>query len=476
MKKIYILVLQSYLGPLVMTFFIALFILDMQFLWKYVDDLVGKGLQWYLIAELLFYASATFVPLALPLAILLSSLMTIGNLGEHYELVAMKAAGVSLWKIMRPLIILTILISMFAFYFSNNVLPVSNLKFRSLLYDIKRKKLAFNIKEGIFYHGLEDYTIRIGKKEKDGIHIKDVLIYNHKESMGNIDVTSAESGKMESSADGRYIIFTLYNGYNYKDKVDQRGYRETKPFERTYFREEIRRFDLKSFELSRTNEELFKDHYAMLNVQQLNKSIDSLRSKLEDKQKKFRDKFKNNYRFYSQSDTIKTNKKDTINDMKGEFLKNFKTFDQKRILDFAINAAKSLKKSITYNKDALQSDKKLILKHEVVWHKKFTLSFACFVLFFIGAPLGAIIRKGGLGLPVVMSAIFFILFHVLSITGEKYVKEDVVQPYIGMWISSAVLLPLGIFLTYKATTDSPLMDTDSWIKFLNKILKKPNKQ
>ena len=205
MKKIYLLVLRSYMGPLILTFFVAVFILLMQFLWKYIDDLVGKGLEWYIVLELLFYASSTFVPLALPLAILLSSIMTFGNLGEHYELVAMKSAGISLWKIMRPLIVLTIAISGIAFYFSNNILPVANLKFKSLLYDVRKQKLAFDITEGIFYNGMESIVMRIGKKEKDDRSIGDVMIYNHLSRQGNTDLTVADSGRMETSPDGRYL-------------------------------------------------------------------------------------------------------------------------------------------------------------------------------------------------------------------------------------------------------------------------------
>ena len=224
-KKIYQLLLRSYIGPLMMTFFIALFILLMQFLWKYIDDLVGKGLEWYIIAKLLFYASSTFVPLALPLAILLSSLMTFGNLGEHYELVAMKASGISLRKAMMPLIILSIFISGFAFFFSNNVLPVANLKFKSLLYDVKKQKLAFNLKEGMFYHGIQNFVIRVEQKEEDGRTIHDVMIYDHSDKMGNVKVTVAKSGIMEMSPDQQSIIFQLFDGYSYEEKFDQKGYR-----------------------------------------------------------------------------------------------------------------------------------------------------------------------------------------------------------------------------------------------------------
>ncbi len=450
-----------------MTFFIALFILDMQFLWKYVDDLVGKGLEWQMIGRLLFYASSTFVPMALPLAILLSSLMTFGNLGEHYELVAMKAAGISLKKIMLPLVILSIVISISAFYFSNNVLPGANLKFQSLLYDIRKQKLAFNIKEGIFYNGLNNYTIRIGKKDKDGIHIEDVMIYNHSKKMGNIDVTIAKTGKMESTADGRYIIFTLYNGYSYQEKVDVKGYRISRPFQRTKFKEEYRRFDLKEFELNHTDDDLFKDHYLMLNMDQLKKSIDSLSNLISKEQVKFSTAYLKNHKLYSKIDT--TIKIDTLKPLKADFLSNFDNSEKQKITDYAINSAQIARNNVKYHTDLFIKKNEKIIKHWVVWHKKFTLSFACFVLFFIGAPLGAIIRKGGLGLPVVISVLFFILFHITSITGEKYAKALVLDPAVGMWISSAVLLPIGIFLTYKATTDSPLLDTDAWRKIFRKL-------
>src|SRR5210317_332391 len=237
MKKIYLLVLRSYLGPLILTFFVAVFILLMQFLWKYIDDLVGKGLEWYVVMELLFYASSTFVPLALPLAILLSSIMTFGNLGEHYELVAMKSSGISLWKIMRPLIILSIAISGVAFYYSSNVLPIANLKFKSLLYDVRKQKLAFDITEGIFYNGMDGFVMRVGQKERDDRTIRDVMIYNHLEKQGNTDLTVADSGRMESTPDGRYLIFHLFNGYNYQEQYDQKNYRSNRQFQKTKFKE-----------------------------------------------------------------------------------------------------------------------------------------------------------------------------------------------------------------------------------------------
>ncbi len=473
MKKIYILILKSYLGPLVMTFFIALFVLVMQFLWKYIDDLVGKGLEWYLIAELLFYASATFVPLALPLAILLSSLMTFGNLGEHYELVSMKAAGISLQKAMRPLVIVSILISMLAFYFSNNVLPIANLKFQSLYYDIREKKLAFNIKEGIFYNELDGYTIRIAEKESDDIHIKDVMIHDHTDGLGNINVTIAKSGKMEATPDGRYMIFTLYNGHDYAEKVDESGHRKNRPFERSTFTEKYMKFDLGNFAMNHTDETLFKKHYMMLNIKQLNQSVDSLNQIENDKVEKFKSSFQNNLPIYTKIDSIDFTQKDTA--IVGDLLTELNAANRINLLQKASTNTQSISNTLKFTMEEEERAQEVIRKFIITIHEKFTLSFACLILFFIGAPMGAIIRKGGLGFPVVISVIFFIIFHIASITGKKYVIAGILAPEIGMWLASLLLLPIGIFLTYKATNDAPVLDADNYRKFFRFILNIINK-
>lgn len=469
MKKIDTLVLKTYVGPLLLTFFISLFILLMQFLWKYIDDLVGKGLEWYIIAELLFYASSTFVPLALPLAILLSSLMTFGSLGEYYELVAMKSAGISLRKIMRPLIILSLLISAFAFYFSNNILPVANLKFKSLLYDVRKKKLAVNIKEGIFYNDLEDYVIRVGRKGKDGNMIYNVLIYNHTEKKGNIDVTVADSGLMQSSPDQKFLLFTLYDGYNYLDIVDQKNAKMNNPFQRTYFKVQQQKFDLSGFELNRTDEDLFKNNYQMLTIRQLNYFIDSLGNSLVGRRESLAKQFEINYKAYSSIDSSwqSTLPPDSVAGM--NMLAGFSTDQQARIASHALATARNVKKSLEYHVKSLQTSEEYLAKHKIVWHRKFTLSFACLILFFIGAPLGAIIRKGGLGLPAVISVFLFILYHIISMIGEKSSLTGAMEVPVGMWLSSVVLLPLGIFLTYKATTDSPLMDLEVWNKVFGRF-------
>ena len=475
MKKLDWFILKSYLGPLVMTSFIALFILLMQFLWKYIDDLVGKGLEWYIIFKLLFYASSTFVPLALPLAILLSSLMMFGNLGENYELVAMKSAGISLSRIMAPLIILSIFISGLAFYFSDIILPTANLKFLSLLYDIREKKLAFNIKEGVFYNGIEGFVIRVGKKDPDGNTIRDVMVYDHSKHQGEISLTVAEWGKMELTPDKRFLIFRLYNGTNYEERTDLRQAERTRPFQRTKFKEQYQMFDLSTFQLTRTDEKLFKSNYEMLNIGQLRHSIDSINNDYHQDRNNFEKNFIHNYYYLSTIDTIsKLSGNESLKKFNPEVLGDFDLTERHKLYEQAKNTASSVKENISMNKESLYIKSKLIHKHEVVLHKKFTFSIACFLLFFIGGPLGAIIRKGGLGLPAVISTVFFILFWILSFIGEKYTDEGVLPAYEGMWIAPAVLLPIGIFLTYKATVDASLLDMDAWFKLFKKIFPSQN--
>ncbi len=460
----------------------------MQFLWKYIDDLVGKGLEGDVIAQLLFYASATFVPMALPLAILLSSLMTFGNLGEHYELVAMKAAGISVWKIMRPLVILSVVISITAFLFSNYVQPYANLKFQSLLYDVRQQKLAFDITEGVFYHGIENYVIRVGEKDNDGRTIYDVKIYDHTDRLGNIKVTTAESGYMEMSPDQQSIIFTLFDGYAYTDIVSERNYRENRPFERTAFKQQRIRFDLSEFNMNRTKEDLFKSHYTMLNIKQLNLSVDSLDERFQERKDRYKSSFQRRFQNLSTLDTsakvmktvsaideadslsVNSNQQDTLYKLKWPLITNFDKKEKTTMLDMALTAARSARDNVIFNKNDFNYQQENIRKHLIAWHKKFTLSIACLILFFIGAPMGAIIRKGGLGLPVVMAVLFFVIYHITSITGEKAAKVGDLDIVTGVWLSSIVLFPMGLFLTFKATTDAALLDVDSWKKMIKKIV------
>ena len=474
--------IKSFLGPFVFTFFISLFILLLQFLWKYIDDMVGKGLELFVIAKLMFFASSTFVSYALPLAILLSSLMTFGNLGEHYELVAAKAAGISLRKLMKPLIVLAVMLSVSAFLFSNYVLPVANLKFRSLLYDIQQQKLAFNINEGIYYDGMEGFVIRVGRKGKDNQSIYDVQIYDHSARMGNTIVTTAESGLMELTPNQKGIVFTLNNGYRYTDVTDQASYRRTRPFEIMRFKKQTRTFDLSEYKLNRTNEDLFKSHYLMLNIEQLNLSIDSLSKQRIKRLNVYQERFIKRNAYLAQLDTLAETKNDTLvlspvdsmemaiyDTLKYPLLDNFSTDSKHLIIDNALKNARSSKENIIFFKDEQKMRKHVITKHKIVWHQKFTLSVACLIFFFIGAPLGAIIRKGGLGLPVVISVLFFVLYYIVSMTSENAARTGKLDADFAIWISTIVILPLGLFLTYKATTDAPLLDAESWKKVFHRF-------
>ena len=489
MKKLHKYMLRSFLGPFVFTFFVALFVLLLQFLWKYLDDLVGKGLEWHIIARLMFYASSTFVPLALPLAVLLSSLMTFGNLGENYELVAIKSAGISLRKAMMPLIVLTVFLSIGAFLFSNYVLPVANLKFGSLLYDVRQKKLAFNLNEGIFNYGLDNYVIYIGKKDKDNKTIYDVKIYDHSDRQGNKKVVTADKGIVELSPDQTKVVFTLFNGSRYSEITDQRNYRVSRPFEILHFKKFIRTFDLSQFQMSHTNEDLFKSHYSMQNIKQLNHSIDSLSLIREQRLDYFKKRFLMQYPLLAKAEmdssaikqeTLADTKQKTVTDttvsdtiapyhLTYPLTGNFDTETQLRIVETAQKQARNTKDNVIFYKDELEGKQERIIRHEVVWHQKFTLSLACLIFFFIGAPLGAIIRKGGLGFPVVVSVLVFVLYYIISISGEKAAKTGEWNVIVGMWTSTFVIMPLGLFLTYKATADAPLLDYESWKRFFDKF-------
>jgi lipopolysaccharide export system permease protein len=428
-----------------MTFFIAVFILLMQFLWRYIDDLVGKGLDSFVILKLLIFASASLVPLALPLAILLSSIMTFGNMAEHYELAACKSAGVSLQKVMMPLIMFAFALGIGAFFFSNYILPKANLKMGSLLYDVRQQQPGVSIQEGVFYNGIKDYSIKINKKDPDGIIIKDIMIYSHSPSLGSNKLTTAESGKMVMSDDERYLLITLYNGFDYEEQENRKkGNIDTHPLIRSSFKENALRFDLSAFKLNRTNEDLFKNSYQMLNVIQLQKSEDTLIMDYVRRENEFARNLQPYYAFLRDS-YRRVHKPVNIKFTKKDFILNFDRADRAKILEAAANNARNVKSYTTSTLDDLSIKKDNIAHNRIEWHLKFTLSFACLVLFFIGAPLGAIIRKGGLGMPMVVSTCFFLLFHVLSITGRKFVQQGVLEAWQGMWLASAILLPIGVF-------------------------------
>jgi lipopolysaccharide export system permease protein len=468
-------IIKSYVGPFIFTFFISLFVLLMQFLWKYLEDLVGKGLDFSVVAELLLYASASLVPLALPLAILLSSIMTFGNFGENYELAAMKASGISLQRVMKPLIIVSIFISMGAFLFSNYVLPYANLKFGALLYDVMNQKPALNIVEGVYYNGIEGYVLRVGKKAKDGKTLEKIFIYDHTQHRGNVKVINAEKGKMEMSTNERYMLLTLYNGNVYEEVQTTRPGAQNFPFTRTSFKEQFIRFDLSAYKMSRSKEDLFKENVAMMNIFQLDAAADTMRMEMAERKKDFGNQLLRNMGVITSENSATY----FFNDKwKGDVLSQFNKPDKLRIIDFAMNSIRSSKSYIEAAENDNIARNQMIDRSSMEWHRKFTLSFACLVLFFIGAPLGAIVRKGGLGMPVVLSVLFFLAYHIISISGEKFAKEDVWTPLQGMWLGTMVFLPIGVFLTYKATKDSVLFDYNTYVRpfviLIRKIKSKRN--
>lgn len=451
----------------------------MQFLWKYIDDLVGKGLSWDVISELLLYAGASLVPMALPLATLLASLMTMGNLGENNELLAMKSAGISLPRILSPLIVITIFISIGAFFFSNNVLPYTNLKISSLLYSVKQQKPDLIIKKGVFTNLVEGYSIKVSDKDPKTGKLRNILIYDHSSDNGNTAVTFADSGYMKPTSDQKFLVATLYTGYSYKEVTSKKNVRPSKdnnlPAQKQLFEKEVIVFELKGFGLHRTDESFFKDSYQVLNLNQLQKAKDSLSLSLSQQVNSFSASLANNsimrnpnwHRMERVKDTTTIKKKYAIN---LDSLYNTLPLAQKHIaISRALDHARSTKSYVSSTVDELHYKEKYIARHKIEWNRKFTLSFACFVFFFIGAPLGAIIRKGGLGTPVVISVLFFVIYYIITITGEKFARELYWNPALGMWISSFILLPLGIFLSYKATTDSVLMNADFYIEAIKKL-------
>jgi len=473
MKKLHKLVLQSYIGPFFVTFFIALFILLMQFLWKYIDDLVGKGLEWYVIGELLFYASATFVPLALPLAVLLSSIMTMGKMGEHYELVAFKSAGISLRRIMWPMVMISFVLVLAAFFFSNNVLPVANLKSLSLLYDVRQHRPAFNITEGIYYHGIDNFVIRVDDKTNGGNTLKGIKIYDHSEARGNINLTLAEWGTMAVTPDQRYLILSLYNGTNYQEAGGGNPTEPDRPFQRLHFDKQIRKFDLSMFELERTDEELFKGNFRMLNLNQLVFFEDSLSRELDHRKESYIRTYRRRFSHLPAPDTVSMSKmdQDSARRVDLDFIRR-SAINERMVINNSMDMIRSNRNHTERSHQEFRDRQRTLARYQIEFHRKFTLSFACVVLFLIGAPLGAIIRKGGFGLPLVISVLLFVVFHVLSIMGEKMVREGVLEAHQGMWLSSVVLLPVGILLTYKATTDSPVLDMDIYKSSIEKLTNK----
>lgn len=463
--------MKSFVGPFVLTFFFAIFILLMQYLWKYIDDLVGKGLEITIILELLFYASATFVATAAPLAILLSSLMTFGNLGERYEIVAIKSAGIPISKLFIPLLALSVIIGCFTFWFANNISPKAFLKSRALLLDIRDTKPALTIEEGVFYDGLDNYVIRIGKKNRDNASIEDVLIYDHSRGQGNTTVTYAKKGEMQMTNDKKYMLFTLYDGFYWdesRNSINSGTSKSKYPLVRAVFKKQYKRFDISSFQFQKTDEGFYQGNNQSLPIAELQVKIDTLKKQINMMEEAPSVNFFSNLYFYNNiiksDDQFKINKSNVLT----------YTFDslslEKKIevMNFAQMGAGGFINAVKFAYDDVQWKNFSLWSFQIEVHRKFTLAVACLLFFFIGAPLGSIIRKGGIAIPLVVTVLFFIFYFVISIIGEKVAKGELIPVYMGMWFSTAVLIPICAFLSYKATIDSSVLSIDENLKWFSK--------
>ncbi len=466
-KKLDKLIVGSFIGPFIATFFITLFVLVLQFFWLYIDDIVGKGLDLFTIGTFILYVCTTLVPLALPLAVLLSSIMTFGNLGETFELVAIKSAGIPLLRFMRPLFITSLFICGIAFLFNNYIIPVAQLKMQTLKFDIIVSKPAFDIKEGVFYDKIDGYIIKIGRKEKDGASIHDILIYQHNYTLLQDNIIVAQSGKMTISKDKKFLEFNLKNGWNYQEKGQR--YSTNTQLIRMGFKEYKKVFDLSSFKLNKTDDSTFKNNYQMLNMRQLATTIDSLENITASYQKLSKNLLKPNIPILKYLDSPWKAQPSIAR--VDSFKQVIPDSTLHPLLLKAYNTMSNIKSSTDISAVNFDNDRKNLRMHLMKWHEKITMSIACLVLFLIGAPLGSIIRKGGIGLPLIFAVIFFVIFFLLNNFGSKLVKEDVMQPFVGMWMATFVLLPIGIFLTYKAMNDSQLFNRE----FYNRLLKKLRK-
>lgn len=474
MKKLDKFVLKSFVGPLILTFFIVLIILLLQFLWMYIDELAGKGLQFVILAELMYQFSLSFVPTALPLAILLAALMTFGNMGEFSELTALKSSGIPLLRIMRPLMVMITLLVGVSFFFSNYILPYSNRQARLLLYDIRRKRPDINLQAGSFNNDIDGFSIKVTSKDPSTNRLDDLLIYDHRDRKGNVSVTHADSGYMKISSDESAMIMTLYNGFSFNELAEDAEVPAERrfPSRRDTFEVQTLIVSLSGFDLERSGNEIFRSSSWMMNMKQLTNMQDSLNELYIAKQNSQFLEFNTGKLYTSRflmtyPDTSSRKSRTAFNP--GMIFDTLSTLNKRTSITRSIEHLKDANNYLTEKTEVMKYDIRDIKRYEIDWHKKLTLPIACIVFFFIGAPLGAIIRKGGLGTPAVISIFFFVIWYVISLSGEKLVEEDLIGGITGVWASSYILLPVGLFLTFKASNDSAIMNVETYILFLRKI-------
>ncbi len=480
-KRLYLFILKSFLPLFAMTFFIVLFIVLMQWLWKYIDDLVGKGLEFSLIAELFFYVAISLVPMALPLAILLASLMTFGNFGERFELTAMKASGVSLLKAMSPLIVFISLISIGAYFYQDYLVPKAQVKMWTLLFSMKQKSPELEIPEGVFYDQIPGYNLFVQSKNKDTGMLYDVMIYDVSHGGDNSTILLADSGRLALTADMKYLYLHLFQGEQFENLREQKSLDRNVPFRREEFadKEVLIPFDAN---FNRLDEGGMRSQYVGKNIAQLRHSVDSIGARIDSIGAVYTkelhvtafplligrdERMEDGKKAPARKDTAEVKPVDI-----DTLILKLNTDNQTGVFDRAMGISERKVNEMQFKSMTVSEDKRIMRRHEIELIRKYTLSVACLVFFFIGAPLGAIIRKGGLGTPLVISVLLFLVYYIIDNTGYKMARDGHVACWEGIWLSTFVLAPLGIYVTYKAMNDSAVFDADRYKAFFRKVFGK----
>ncbi len=482
MKKIDLLIMRSLIGPFLVTFFVVVVFYVMQFFYTFIDDFVGKGLAWYVVAELIMYLSTNVIPLALPLAVLLASIMTFGALGEHYELTAMKAAGIPMLRFIRGSVIFTLFLALASLAFSNYILPVANLKFYTTLLDITQAKPALDIRENIFFTGFSDYVIKVDRKGSDNQHIYGVYIAHQGRNRANDDITLADSGLMFTSENRKYLVLKLFSGAKY-ERIKSTD-KQIKPYSITHFDELEKVFDLSEFAFTRSNEDRLKNHYIMLNLSQLHYYIDSLEQKTEEVGDEMLQNMIPYFGFLRDAQTLPwLESRDLPFFWKlglyppraapapgdSSYAQHIPRQERSVIFNRAIAYSKSLKDRIeSPTLVRLKSYENSILKAKIEFHRKFMLAFSTLVLLFIGVSFGAIIRKGGIGYPVIFAVVFYVISYILLKVGETLALKSIVTPALGMWGGVLLMVPVAFFFTVKAKNDSAFLFMETYVSKFNK--------
>ena len=454
------------------TSFICLFIFMMQFLWKYVDEMVGKGLEISVLAKFFFYSALTLVPVSLPLAVLLAALITFGNFGERFELLAMKAAGISLLKIMRPLIVFILFVSGVSFFFQNVIGPEAYTKLYTLIISMKQKSPELDIPEGVFYDEIEGYNLYVKHKNRKTGMLYDVLIYNFEKGFENAQIIKADSGRLEMTADKQHLYLHLYDGEQFENLKSQNMNQRNVPYRREAFREKHAIIEFDS-DFNMVDAGIMSNQSMSKNMRMLQAGIDSMTVQ--------NDSIGRTYFNEAMSGTYKVaadlNGKDTLKiqqaspeDFNVDSLFNAATLAQKqKVLATAVSRATSVGSDWSFKSYNVAQTDTSLRRHMTSWHEKLTLSVACLIFFFIGAPLGAIIKKGGLGTPLVVSVLLFIFYFIIDNAGYKMARDGKIEVWQGIWLSSMALLPLGAFFTYKAVGDSAVFNPDAYMALWRRI-------